>query len=594
MKAIVKQLTLERLLPRLFTGWCMAAFIETALNPYGFALKEYITAMSSVRFLIMLIAVTAAMTAVGVLAKHDTVPWETAVLVSASFAYLCQLAFFEHNFWFSLCLVLVMLVICLYALQKHRLDLSKIELTDKAVLILIGCAAIVFTAYSALVTVCRYKGFISSTFDLGIFSQMFYYMKETGLPLTTCERDGLLSHFAVHISPIWYVLLPGYFIFPSPVYLQIMQAVILASGVIPLYLLCRHTALSKNSTLCICLCYCFFPALTGGQFYDIHENLFLAPLLLWLCYFYEKRKTWCIWLFAVLTFLVKEDAAIYVACFALYALCSRKDVKNGLPLLLVSVVYFFAVTSLLAALGDGVMTSSRFSAYLPEGSNSMVDVLKTVFFNPAFLFEQVFTMEKVRFMLLMLLPVACLPFFTKKISSLLLLVPMLVVNVMPNWEYQYSIHFQYGFGSLALIIYLTVINAKTLSSKIRRFILPFAVACAILLSIAHLSQFRSTVTSYFKNIDNNKTITETLQSIPEEASVVSHGFYLPAVSQRKTVYDLSTGKQAEYIVIDLRPGYESDGTEKDAHYAALTDDYECVAHHNDLVAVYRDINFIEK
>lgn len=591
MKTILKQLRFERLLPRLFTGWCMAAFVETALNPYGFALKEFITAMSAGRFLCMLVFITAALTAVGVFVKRDTVPWETTVLLSASFTYLAQLAFLEHNFWFSLCLVFVMLVICLYALHKDRVDISTIVLSDKAVIILIGCGAVIFALYSAFVTVCRYKGFISSTFDLGIFSQMFYYMKETGLPLTTCERDELLSHFAVHVSPIWYLLLPGYYIFPSPVYLQIMQAVILASGVIPLYLLCKQTALSKNCTLCICLCYCFFPALFGGQFYDIHENLFLAPLLLWLFYFYEKKTTWGIWTFAVLTFLVKEDAAIYIACFALYALCSRKDVKYGLPLLLTAIAYFFTATALLAAFGDGVMTASRFDAYLPAGSNSMVDVLKTVFFNPAFLFEQVFTMEKVQFLLLMLLPVACLPLFTKKISSLLLLVPMLVVNVMPNWEYQYSIHFQYVFGSIALIMYLTVINIKTLTAKVRRFILPFAVCCAILLSIAHVSQFRDTVTSYFKKIENNKTVSETLNAIPEDASVVAHGFYLPTVSQRKTVYDLSTGKRAEYIVIDLRPGCEADAVEKDTHYASLPDSYECIARHNNLVAVYRDKNF---
>lgn len=591
MKTILKQLTFERLLSRLFTGWCMAAFIETALNPYGFAQKEFVTAMSAVRFLAMLLLIAAAITAVSVIAKKDTVPWETTVLLFTSFIYLGQLAFFEHNFWFSLCLVFVMLIICLYALQKDRLDLKNVELTDKTVIALIACGAVIFTLYSAFVTVCRYKGFIGSTFDLGIFSQMFYYMKETGLPLTTCERDGLLSHFAVHVSPIWYVLLPGYFIFPSPTYLQIMQAVILGSGVIPLYLLCRQTALSKNSTLCICLCYCFFPALAGGQFYDIHENLFLTPLLLWLFYFFEKKKTWGIWVFAALTFLVKEDAAIYVACFALYALCSRKDIKHGLPLLLVAIAYFFTATALLAAFGDGVMTSSRFDAYLPAGSNSMVDVLKTIFFNPAFLFEQVFTVEKVRFMLLMLLPVACLPLFTKKISSLLLLVPMLVVNVMPNWEYQYSIHFQYVFGSIALIMYLTVINAKALSAKVRRFILPFAVSCALLLSIAHVSQFHDTITSYFKKIENHKIVSETLNAIPEEASVVAHGFYLPTVSQRKTVYDMSTGKSAEYIVIDLRPGCEADAIEKDTHYASLPDSYECIAHHKNLVAVYRDRNF---
>jgi len=591
MKALLKQLTLERLLPRAFTAWCMAAFIETALNPYGFALKEFIAAMSPTRFFVLLLLVTASLTAIATVSKRDTVVWETAILLTASFMYLGELAYFEHNFWFSLCLVFVMLVICLYALQKDRLDVSDLQLSDKAIIAIIAVAAVVFAAYSALVTVFRYKGFVSSTYDLGIFSQMFYYMKETGLPLTTCERDGLLSHFAVHVSPIWYVLLPGYLLFPSPVYLQIMQAVILASGVIPLYLLSKRLELSPKSTLCICLCYCFFPALAGGQFYDIHENLFLAPLLLWLFYFYEKKKTVGVWVFAILTFLVKEDAAIYVACFALYLVCSRKDYKHGLPLLLASIIYFFAATALLAAFGDGVMTSSRFDAYLPNGSNSMVDVLKTVFLNPAYLFEQVFTEEKVRFMLLMLLPVACIPLCTKKISSLLLLVPMLVVNVMPNWVYQYSIHFQYVFGSIALILYLTALNVKALSATVRRFLLPFAVACAILLSTAHVSQFRDTVTSYFEKIEDNQTISETLNAIPEEASVVAHGYYLPTVSARKTVYDMSTGKSAEYIVLDLRPGHEADAVEKDMYYGALPDVYERVAHHDNLVAVYRDKNF---
>ena len=591
MKALIKQLTLERLMPRLFTAWCMAAFVETAVNPYGFALKEFFTALSPFRFLLIFLFIAVGITVVAATAKQNTVAWETAVLVTASFLYLSQLAFFEHNFWFSLCLVFVLLVICLYAFQKDRLDLSKIELTDKTVLCIIGVATLVFTAYSALVTVCRYKGFVSSTFDLGIFSQMFYYMKETGLPLTSCERDGLISHFAVHISPIWYVLLPGYFIFPSPVYLQIAQAVILASGIIPLYLLCKQKALSKNSTLCICLCYCFFPALTGGQFYDIHENLFLTPLLLWFCYFYEKQKTWGVWVFAALTFLVKEDAAIYIAAFALYAICARKDYKHGLPLLLTAIAYFFAATAILSAFGDGVLTSTRFDAYLPEGSTSMVDVLKTVFFNPAFLFEQVFTAEKVQFILLMLLPVACIPLCSKKISSLLLLVPMLLVNVMPNWEYQYSIHFQYVFGCIALIMYLTVNNVKTLSDKARRFLLPFAVASAFLLSMAHLSQYRHTIQACLQNSDSTRIISETLDAIPEDASVVSHGFYLPAVSQRKIVYDLSTGKRAEYIVIDLRPGYETDAELKDTYYAAQPDDYECFAHHDGLIAVYKDIYF---
>lgn len=42
--------------------------------------------------------------------------------------------------------------------------------------------------------------------------------------MTTCERDRVLSHFAVHVSPIYYLFLPFYALFPSPVTLEVLQA----------------------------------------------------------------------------------------------------------------------------------------------------------------------------------------------------------------------------------------------------------------------------------------------------------------------------------------------------------------------------------
>lgn len=48
--------------------------------------------------------------------------------------------------------------------------------------------------------------------------------------MTTCERDRVLSHFAVHVSPIYYLFLPFYALFPLPVTLEVLQALLLASG----------------------------------------------------------------------------------------------------------------------------------------------------------------------------------------------------------------------------------------------------------------------------------------------------------------------------------------------------------------------------
>ena len=138
-----------------------------------------------------------------------------------------------------------------------------------------------------------------------------------------------LSHFAVHISPIYYLLLPFYCIFPSPHTLQIGQAVIVASGVIPVWLLARHFKLSGRMQILVTCIYSLYPAATVGCFYDLHENCFLLPLLLWTFYFFEREKYLPMYLFAFGVLLVKEDAAMYLIMFALLVIISKKKYLHG-------------------------------------------------------------------------------------------------------------------------------------------------------------------------------------------------------------------------------------------------------------------------
>ena len=49
--------------------------------------------------------------------------------------------------------------------------------------------------------------FETPNFDHGLFVHMYRNICETLKPVTTCERDRLLSHFDVHMSPILYVRL---------------------------------------------------------------------------------------------------------------------------------------------------------------------------------------------------------------------------------------------------------------------------------------------------------------------------------------------------------------------------------------------------
>ena len=88
-------------------------------------------------------------------------------------------------------------------------------------------------AFIAGLTTLRYLQYYSPNFDFGIFSNMFHHMRSDLTQTVSCERDTVMSHFDVHISPIYYLMLPFYALVPSPVTLLMVQAAAIACGVIP-------------------------------------------------------------------------------------------------------------------------------------------------------------------------------------------------------------------------------------------------------------------------------------------------------------------------------------------------------------------------
>ena len=170
------------------------------------------------------------------------------VLIALSFAGLAAAVMIKIPFSSALLAVCLLIegILILYAVRAwNRTEVQAIPLPAApwhgTCLILLTLS---FTAIVSLWGISRVIGFATPTYDFGIFAQMFHSMKTNGLPMTTLERDGLLSHFHVHVSPIYYLMLPFYMLIPHPATLQVMQAAVLASAVVPLWLLGRAAFLS--------------------------------------------------------------------------------------------------------------------------------------------------------------------------------------------------------------------------------------------------------------------------------------------------------------------------------------------------------------
>ena len=230
--------------------------------------------------LLRVLAITAVGTALLLtLARRRSCVPAVRIAVLVLTTVLLAAALFANRFkYFAAACALLALAAAVYAVRGWRTDAEpepEPRPAGKVWAWLTALLALGLLAGVSAWSVSRVRGLSVSSFDFGLFRWMFYSMTKTGRMLTTLERNGVLSHFAVHFSPIYYLLLPFYWLFPQPETLEIAQAAVMASAILPLWLLGKRHGLSGLSRTLLCMTLAVYPAFVGGAGYDLHENCFL-------------------------------------------------------------------------------------------------------------------------------------------------------------------------------------------------------------------------------------------------------------------------------------------------------------------------------
>ena len=539
---------------RLLISWLAAAGMESLLSPGPLAELSTIAALSPLR---MLTVAAVIFTALHALPER----WERWLILPAfvlSFGSL--LLSFTWPFFLAWLGMLVILAFCAAKGWASAPARSLTRPAEKPLFLWLSVGVgLGFFIFVSIWTVCRVLSFSVPTYDFTIFAQMFHSMKETGLPITTVERDGPLSHFAVHVSPIYYLLLPFYCLFPYPATLQVLQAAILASAFIPLWKLGRHHSLAPWQRFALCLVLALYPAYAGGTSYDIHENAFLTPMILWLFWGLDRRSIPVTVIAATLTCMVKEDAAVYVAVIGLWqtalGLLFRKKRWNltaGMCLMAGAVAYFLCVTGYLARSGDGVMTY-RYRNFMFDGSDSLFTVIKAVLLCPMKAVYECVDPEKLEFLGLTLVPLMGLPLVTRRYERYVLLIPYVLVNLMSDYQYQHNIFFQYTYGATACLIYLTLVNLADLKTG-RKVILTAMILAASMCFCAQIIPKASNYPRYcITYAETYAQRREALALVPDDASVAASTYYTAHLSSRSDLYDIRYAStehllQCEFVV----------------------------------------------
>ncbi|MCL2300913.1 MAG: DUF2079 domain-containing protein [Firmicutes bacterium] len=530
----------------LFLASC-AAVIQGVAYGRAFDSLDFVVELNWWVFLGVLLASVAVLIWLCLLWENQQ-PLATVLPVSCfCFVLLLASGVSGGNIYYSLGLCLPLYFALRWSFTEKRFPFGRPKIPMWATYAAAAGLFLGFTLLMSYASILRYRTYNATNFDLGLFAQMFESLRKTGHALTTLERNRLLTHFGVHCSPVYYLLLPFYMLVPRIETLLVLQAAAVGAGVFAVRAIAKHLfGDSPRLVMASCLLYLFNPAIPQGCLFDFHENKFIAVFLLWAVYFLLKRKIAPLLLFSVLVLSVKEDAAIYVAALALFLLFAQKwegkrraQIVTGVAMLAMAAVWFYCAVQIIRHYNSsGEMVDRLKNYFLPlEGKRGFADVAKVMLSDLGYVIKQVFTQPKAEFLLWVFLPLGFAPFTLKKGAPWLLLLPLLVINLLSNYAYQYAVGYQYTYGSIALAIALALLALRECKPSLRRGMLTFAVVaamvCAVPLTGPRISFYREVMRV---NPGRIAAVDELLAELPADAEITATTWFAVHLYRREKVY----------------------------------------------------------
>ncbi len=221
-------------------------------------------------------------------------------------------------------------------------------------------------------------------FDAVTFVQAFSSTIFTHLPFVENIPGG--TFFSVHASPILYVLLPFYSISPGISILYVIQAVILYSPTIALYLIARRKMGNDLNAFLIACSYLLFNLISTNTFEIL--SLFAGFFIL-AYYFHLERKIVPFFVFFLLALSTMEFAPIIGGMFGLVLIILKINRKNlteifrkrnyqvfkkyalGVTVIIVSVAFFLIDIKMISffSLGSHNALGNLYGTNVTSGSS---------------------------------------------------------------------------------------------------------------------------------------------------------------------------------------------------------------------------------
>jgi uncharacterized membrane protein len=474
---------------------------------------------------------------------------------------------------------LALTLICVYSGRRSRLSDRRAH--QIAVAMLVALFGI-----TTAVAVRKYLVFGYVGQDLAYFSQIMHTTLEGHLFWGNILQDLIYSRtvttdFAGHNSPIMFLFLPFYGLFPSPITLIVLRNAVLIASAIPVFLIARRTS-SVPSAWLWGAAFLLTPAILYQTTFDFYPLTFVVFPLLFTLYFYLEKRYIAFGIALLATLLVREDLSLFATGLGVLAFIQKRTLRWAvLPL---AAGLFWGALSFLVILpsalkGATFVTDACFT-HLGHGPAEMV---RDVLLHPR---STIFVHGNLVYLKTLLTPTALLLSLGSPVS--LLSLPFVAINLLAGAGRCITtvIYAQYSAipatilfaGTLIGIThaksrgYITSIANLGLPSTTTAPLLQIALACASLVFVTGQMQWAE-----LQEQPWGMEARHVLTLIPAAASVAAPRYLLPQLSNRDCLFQTHRLAQYhtpryEYLILDTDWKHINAAAEYEIQYSRLIEE----------------------
>ena len=253
---------------------------------------------------------------------------------------------------------------------------------------LLSLAVGAFAAGMSALAVLQQQAFETGRFDVGNLTQAVWSTAHGRFLEMTDLQGAQFSRLGAHFDPLVALLVPLWWLWPSPDMLLVVQGIGVALGAVPVFLLARKHLGGEWSALGFALVYLLYPPTQWLVVDDFHPVALATPLLLGAIWFLDEDRLLPFALCAGAACLTKEQVGLVVAMLGIWHAFGHGRKRAGLVIFAAGSIVAVVATAVIIphyAPGGGSPFAGRYDAVggSPAGIVETVPAEKTFFPPPS-------------------------------------------------------------------------------------------------------------------------------------------------------------------------------------------------------------------